>query len=136
MAALFLLGTMSLPCIAASGNDCGSNEFRTEITAREALTTRALPVEPTVGEFPTDHGTPECLRVEFRLTPSGQPWSVRTPASSGNFAFNLAAMRAFASYRFSGSWWGVLTKRVVILSGIDNQKPRDWDQPTRAPDRP
>jgi hypothetical protein len=69
----------------------------------------------------------ECIRVEFRLTPSGTPWSITTPVSSGDFAFNLAAMRAFAKYQFNGSLWSIFTKRIVILSGASNRKPANWN---------
>ena len=106
--------------------DCGEADHRQEIRRTERKIRHAEPVESTVGEFPTDEGTPACVRIEFRLSPSGTPWDIDTPESSDSFAFNLAAMRAFSRYRFQGSWWGFLERNVVVIKGLDNKKPPGW----------
>lgn len=112
-----------------SAHNCGETEYRQEIRSTERKILYAKPVEPTVGEYPTNEGTMACVRIEFRLTPSGKPWNVETPESSESFAFNLAAMRAFSGYRFQGSWWRFLERNVVIIKGFDNRKPSGWNSP-------
>ncbi|SFW69136.1 hypothetical protein SAMN02800691_2992 [Luteibacter sp. UNCMF366Tsu5.1] len=111
----------------AAAPDCGEKRFAQQISDTAAKVLKAAPVEPTVGEFPTAEGTPECIRVEFRLSPDGSPWNIRTPESSGSFAFNLSAMRAFEKYRFRGSWWSFWKVHVLVLRGKDNKQPPGWD---------
>jgi len=115
--------------VMASSGNCGEKEFRKQIAETAARIVHKEAIEEIVGEFPTVEGTVECIRVEFWLTPSGSPWNISTPGSSGSFGFNLAAMRAFAKYRFKGSWWRFWEKNVVILRGIENRKPANWDSP-------
>lgn len=110
----------------AAAPDCGEKRFVQEISDTAAKVLETAPVESTVGEFPTAEGTPECIRVEFRLSPDGSPWNVSTPESSGNFAFNLAAMRAFENYRFKGSWWNFWKLNVLVLHATDNKQPAGW----------
>ncbi|SEM84573.1 hypothetical protein SAMN02800694_1883 [Luteibacter sp. UNCMF331Sha3.1] len=129
---IYLVGMAFSVASPAPATDitCGENAFRQQVAETASRTVHSEPVQPIVGEFPTDEGTPECIRVAFRLSPSGTPWNVRTPESSGSFAFNLAAMRAFAKYRFKGSWWRFLEPNVVILRGVENRKPANWHSPT------
>lgn len=118
------------PAALATDGTCGEDAFRQRLAETASRIVHSEPVGDVVGEFPTNEGTPECIRVEFRLSPSGSPWNVRTPESSGSFGFNLAAMRAFAKYRFKGSWWRFWETNVVILRGIENRKPANWHSST------
>lgn len=112
----------------ASGSDCGELRFKNQLLASSANVLRAVPVEPTLGEFPTTTGTRECLRVGFRISPWGTAYDVTELESSGNLAFNLAAFRAFKSYRLAGSPLTFWRQEMVVIKGVDNKLPAPLDR--------
>lgn len=105
--------------------DCGAASHKAEIAQTMLSVRRTVPVEATVGEFPTKEGTHECVRVTFSLTPWGTMYRLRFVETSGNAAFELAARRAIDRYEFEGSVPGIFETKTLVLDGIDNKKPAD-----------
>lgn len=123
-----LIALLLLSVQPATRTDCGAATHRAQIEESRLSVTKAVSVEPTVGEFPTKEGTRECVRVEFFLTPWGTMYRLRFVETSDNVAFEMAVRRAIDKYQFQGSWLRVFDKKTLVFEGVDNKRDPSWDE--------
>lgn len=112
--------------LAFATDDCGASANRGAIKRASVLLVSEYPVRPTVGEYPTKEGSAECIRLAFSIAPWGAPFRVKIIESSGNAAFEIAAIEAFSKYKFRPVLLGFARRYTLVLYGIDNKAPANY----------
>jgi hypothetical protein len=112
--------------VFASANDCGAEDHRASIQETVALIVKKVPVRPVVGEFLTEGGTHECVRLSFFITPWGRAKHIRVAESSGEVPVEMAAADALRGYKFKGGLFSFLKGRTLVFDVVANKFPKGY----------